>query len=229
MKTEPNDTQPKAPDSRPVQPVSASKTDPAPFDPTQDKPAPAKATKPQLGRFRRIWRTALIWLTVVAVAFLAGVLTFYFMRYKPLNESLTQTQGDLVEANQNISDLEANLSATNDRVGTLESENQAIQSELDAVTTHLELLQVLAQVNIARLALVDDDVVGAKTALENTSAQLEALAPRIAEVDANLAETMPQRLALILAGLNSDVETAKVDLELLTGNLLDVEAILFSK
>jgi hypothetical protein len=40
---------------------------------------------------------------------------------------------------------------------------------------------------------------------------------------------MPQRLALILAGLDSDIETATVDLELLTGNLLDVEAALFDE
>jgi hypothetical protein len=36
-------------------------------------------------------------------------------------------------------------------------------------------------------------------------------------------------LALILSGLDSDIETAKVDLELLTGSLLDAEAALFDE
>ena len=220
MKTEPNGMQPEVLNV-PAQLDPASKPDPV--------PAPAKPAKPQLGRFRRIWRTSLIWLAVVAVAFLAGVLTFNFMRYQPLNELLKQTQTELTQSNQNTSNLEAKLATASNKVTTLENDNQALQSELDTATTHLELLQALVDVNNARLALVDGDVLAAKASLENTSAKLEVLAPYIAEVDTNLAQSMPQRLALILAGLDSDIETAKVDLELLTGNLLDVEAALFDE
>ncbi len=220
MKTEPNGMQPEVLNV-PAQPEPASKPDPV--------PAPAKPAKPQLGRFRRLWRTSLIWLAVVAVAFLAGVLTFNFMRYQPLNELLKQTQTELTQSNQNTSNLEAKLATASNKVTTLENDNQALQSELDTATTHLELLQALVDVNNARLALVDGDVLAAKASLENTSAKLEVLAPYIAEVDTNLAQSMPQRLALILAGLDSDIETAKVDLELLTGNLLDVEAALFDE
>ena len=220
MKTEPNGMQPEVLNV-PAQLDPASKPDPV--------PAPAKPAKPQLGRFRRIWRTSLILLAVVAVAFLAGVLTFNFMRYQPLNELLKQTQTELTQSNQNTSNLEAKLATASNKVTTLENDNQALQSELDTATTHLELLQALVDVNNARLALVDGDMLAAKASLENTSAKLEVLAPYIAEVDTNLAQSMPQRLALILAGLDSDIETAKVDLELLTGNLLDVEAALFDE
>lgn len=229
MKTETNDTQPKAQNPEPQRSEPASQPDPEPFDPAQEKPVPTQPAKPQLGRFRRLWRTALIWLAVVAVAFLAGMLTFNFIRYKPINERLTRTQGELSQSKQKVSDLDAQLSAANDRVATLEKDNQAVQSELDATTTQLELLQVLADVNNARLALVDGDVPAAKAALENTSTKLEALAPRIAEVDTNLAQSMPQRLQLILAGLDSDLDTVKVDLELLAGNLLDAEAAMFGE
>ncbi len=210
MKTESNDSQPEAP-NLPAQ------------------PDPVKPAKPQLGRFRRFWRTSLIWLAVVALAFLAGVLIFNFLRYQPLNERLNQTQGELTQSNQNISNLEAKLATTGNKVTILENDNQVLQSELDTATTHLELLQVLVDVNNARLALVDGDVPAAKASLKNTPAKLEVITPLIAEVDTNLAQSMPQRLALILAGLDSDIETAKVDLELLTGNLLDVEAALFDE
>jgi chromosome segregation ATPase len=210
MKTESNDSQPEAP-NLPAQ------------------PDPAKPAKPQLGRFHRFWRTSLIWLAVVALAFLAGVLIFNFLRYQPLNERLNQTQDELTQSNQNISNLEAKLTTTSNKVTILENDNQVLQSELDTATTHLELLQVLVDVNNARLALVDGDVPAAKASLKNTSAKLEVITPRIAEVDTNLAQSMPQRLALILAGLDSDIETAKVDLELLTGNLLDVETALFDE
>ena len=220
MKTEPKDTQPEALNV-PSQPEPASKPDPV--------PAPAKPAKLQLGRFRRFWRTSLIWLAVVAVAFLAGVLIFNFLRYQPLNERLNQTQTELTQSNQNVRNLEGKLAAASNKVAALENDNQALQSELDTANTHLELLQVLVDVNNARLVLVDDDVPAAKAALKNTAQQLDSLAPRIAVVDDNLAQSMPQRLALILAGLDSDIETAKVDLELLTGNLLDVEAALFDE
>jgi TolA-binding protein len=221
MKAETNDMQAKAPESAPMQPEPTSKPDPT--------PAPVKPAKPQLGRFHRIWRTVLIWLAVVAIAFLSGMLTFNFMRYKPLNETLTQTQGELSQANQRLDELGTQLTATSEKVSILNSDNQALQSELDTANTHLELLQVLVDVTNARLALADGDVPAAKTALQNTSQRLESLAPRIAVVDTNLAESMPQRLTLILSGLDSDVETAKVDLELLTGNLLDAEAALFGQ
>jgi outer membrane murein-binding lipoprotein Lpp len=220
MKTEPNDIQPEALNV-PAQSESASKPDPL--------PASAKPAKPQLGRFRRFWRTSMIWLVVVAVAFLAGVLTFNYVRYKPLNEMLIQTQNELAQSSQNISNLEAKLAAASDKVTALENDNQALQSELDMANSHLELLQVLVGVTNARLALVDEDVPAAKVALENSAQQLDSFAPRIAEVDSNLAQSIPQRLALILSGLDSNIETAKVDLELLTGSLLDAEAALFGK
>lgn len=223
METQPKNTQP-TDKPTPEQPAQDR-----PFDLAQDKPAPPAPAKPQMGRLRRFWRATLIWLAVIAVAFLAGILTFNYMRYKPLNERLVQAQGELSQATQSISDLEAKLAVASDKVTALERDNQALHSELDAAQTHLELLQVLAQVNNARLALVDGDIPGAKAALENTSAQLEALAPRIAEANPALAESMPQRLALILSGLEGDVETAKVDLELLTGNLLDAETALFGE
>lgn len=223
METQPKNTQP-TDKPTPEQPAQDR-----PFDLAQDKPAPPAPAKPQMGRLRRFWRATLIWLAVIAVAFLAGILTFNYMRYKPLDERLVQAQGELSQATQSISDLEAKLAVASDKVTALERDNQALHSELDAAQTHLELLQVLAQVNNARLALVDGDIPGAKAALENTSAQLEAIAPRIAEGNPALAESMPQRLALILSGLEGDVETAKVDLELLTGNLLDAETALFGE
>lgn len=223
METQPKNTQP-TDKPTPEQPAQDR-----PFDLAQDKPAPSAPAKPQMGRLRRFWRATLIWLAVIAVAFLAGILTFNYMRYKPLDERLVQAQGELSQATQSISDLKAKLAVASDKVTALERDNQALHSELDAAQTHLELLQVLAQVNNARLALVDGDIPGAKAALENTSAQLEAIAPRIAEGNPALAESMPQRLALILSGLEGDVETAKVDLELLTGNLLDAETALFGE
>ncbi|MBN2256734.1 MAG: hypothetical protein JW704_02785 [Anaerolineaceae bacterium] len=191
---------------------------------TQTIPQPGK---PKLGRGRRLWRNALIWMVVVAVALLIGLLAYHFIRYKPVNEALQQTQSELTQTNLANDDLEAQLATVDEKIAALESDNQTLQSDLDTATAHLELLKVLVDVSNARIALFLDDVEVAKAALTSTSQRLETLSPSIADFDASLAQSIPQRLGLIILGLDRDVETAKIDLELFTKDLLEVEAAIF--
>lgn len=179
---------------------------------------PAKPVKQPLSRMRRFWRTSLVWLAMVAIAFTAGVVTFNFLRYKPQAKELAQAYDTTTDLQNQVISLTTQLNTATDRLVVLED-----------VQTHLDLMQVLVDVNNARLALVNKDVPAAKAALENTSQHLEDLAPRLSASDASLVTSLPQRLALILSGLDGDVETAKVDLELLAGNLLDIEATMFGK
>ena len=104
-----------------------------------------------------------------------------------------------------------------------------LQDELKTATAHLELVQVLVDVSNARLALFLNDVVGAKAALSDTQQRLDNLLPRIAIFDINLAQSMPQRLSLIRSGLERDPETAKIDLDLFSKDLLKIEAALFNE
>ena len=179
---------------------------------------PAKTEKPPLSRMRRLWRASLVWLAVVAISFTAGLVTFNFLRYQPQLNELAQAYRTTTDLQNQVISLTTQLETATDRLLVLED-----------VQTHLELLQVLADVNNARLALADQDVPAAKAALANTSRRLEDLAPRLGKADASLTASLPQRLALILSGMENDTDTARVDLELLAGNLLDIEADLFSK
>ena len=170
----------------------------------------------------------------IGFAFLAGIIADHYIRYRPLSEALAHTQTELDHANQSISDLQAELERlnttiqeANDRITSLEGEGKTLQEELDTAKAHLELLQVLVEISNARLALFLNDAEGTKAALVSTPQRLDNLLPRITEFDANLAQSMPQRLSLIIIGLERDTETAKIDLELLTKNLLDIEAALF--
>ena len=88
---------------------------------------------------------------------------------------------------------------------------------------------MLVDVSNARLALFLNDVDGAKAALVDTPQQLDDLLPFIAEFDPNLAQSMPQRLNLIITGLDRDIETVKIDLELFSKDLLEVESSIFPK
>ena len=146
-----------------------------------------KVEKTQPSRLQRYFRKAFIWLVLLAIIFLAGIVTDHYLRYKPL------------------------------------------QDELNTTTAHLTLLQVQVDVSNARLALSSNDVEGAKAALSNTQQRLEFLVPRIANFDNSLAQSMPQRLGLIVSGLGRDPETAKIDLELFSKDLLRIEAALFNE
>ncbi|GAB4167891.1 MAG: hypothetical protein OHK0024_03080 [Thalassobaculales bacterium] len=142
---------------------------------------------------------------------------------------MVQTQSQLAEANQKLDEANANLEAANAQIKTLENDNQTLKSALEVAEAQNQLLQVLAQVNEARLALTNGDVPAAKAALKDTPTQLETVAAMIAPSNEALANSMTARLALILSGLDNNVDNAIVDLELLAGNLLDAQKILTGK
>ena len=204
--------------------------------PSPSEPASTseKAEKTKPGRFQRILRAVLIWLVVLALLFMAGMLTDETLRYKPLAETLSKAQSDLDQANQELSNLQAEVDRLNaanqaatDQINSLESDNKALQNKLDTANTHFDLYQVLVDVTNARLALSLNDVEGAKAALANTPKLLDNLLPFITKFDPNLAKSMPQRLDLIITGLDRDIETAKIDLELFSKDLLVVDASMF--
>ncbi|NQU29131.1 MAG: hypothetical protein HQ525_00525 [Anaerolineae bacterium] len=202
--------------------------------------SPAQAEKPEKRTSQPILRTALIALAAVIVVFLAGFLTDHFVRYSPmkavLTENLTQTQDELSQANQTISDLQSQIdnlttqfAVANDRIAALEQDKENSQSDLDSANLHIELLTVLGELKTAHIEFNNGNIAGAKVALSSTDTRLENLKPLVKTVDANLAADMLIRLNLILTGLVTDSATAQADLGLLAKNLQSVETLLFGK
>ena len=193
-----------------------------------------KEEKPQPSRGQRFFRKVLIWLVVFVIAFSAGMAADHFLRYKPLSEANIAAQTELDQAHQDLSDLQASIDrltilnqVAGDNIAELETDKKALQDEINITKTHLELFQVLVDVSNARVALFLEDVQEAKTYLVQTQQRLEKLLPRIAEYDPALAQDLPQRLNLIISGLDRDTETAKIDLELITKDLLHIEEAVF--
>jgi len=182
------------------------------------RPTPEQKNKPS--KAVQYLRTGLIWLGVIAVAFLAGILTYHFARFRPVETSLVQTS-------QNLEGLQARSDELTDQLKTANRNISTLESELDAAKTHIELLQALADINTAHIALSNQDVAGAKVALSNTAQRFETLKPSIASVDSALAENIGQRLDLINTSMENDPETAMADLGLLAKNLQNVETLLF--
>ena len=245
MTTESNETTPSKVDAESEKLESASSA-PESEQPTPEleqsaaESSPVQAEKPEERRFQRILRTVLIALAAVIVVFFAGFLTDHLARYSPmkamLTENLTQTEDELSQANQTISDLQSQidnltpqLTAANDRIATLEQDNENLQSDLDSANLHIELLTVLGELKTAHIEFKNDNIAGAKVALSSTAARLENLKPLVETADANLAANMQTRLDLILTGIDTDSATAEADLRLLAENLQSVETLLFDK
>jgi hypothetical protein len=65
--------------------------------------------------------------------------------------------------------------------------------------------------------------------LKDTQKKLETLQPFINAVDPELALSLPRRMELIIAGIERDPETSRIDLELFTKDLLELEPLLMGE
>ena len=214
---------PEQPES--VPPLDAAKVD----EPTESfNEAPLeKPSKPEPSKTKKFFRKVLIWLIVIVIAFGAGFLLDHFLRYQPLAENLQQTQaelaslqGDLDEAENQVEQMTPKLEAANASIASLED-------DLVTANTRVQLYKMLVDVSNARLSLFLGNIEEAQAALADTKTGLEALGPVIEKVDAELALSLPRRLELIIAGLERDPETAAIDLELFTKDLLALDPLLF--
>ena len=160
-------------------------------------------------KFQRFLRQALIWLGVIAGGFLAGFLTFYFVLYQPKAAALE-------EAESEVQALQSQLDTANGRLETLEGADQ-----------HQALLEAMVDAYDARLAMAQENVVAAKSALSGTIATLKTIEDEIAAFDSGLASALPQRIELIRTNLDRDLETAIADCDQLIEDLIEVEKALF--
>lgn len=196
---------------------------PDPKQEVQNEPAvQPEAEKPpkkkELSKGRRVWRKFLLWLTLIAVVFLAGVLTLNYVRLQPTLRELTQAYQTIADLEGQVSDLTAQLAAA-----------ESTSDSLQGADAHREFLQVQLDISSARLALEKGDVEAAKGALSETTKRLQALIPEIKKVDAGLSDSLPQRLSLVLSGLDGNIDNASVDLGLLADDLQNLVDTLFSK
>lgn len=193
------------------------------------EPEQAQETSPEKqppSKFMRWLRKGLIGLAIVAAVFFAGFFTDHFVRYVPLSEELDQTKADLEEANEAVSDLEEENERLTSANQAAEDEIADLENALTAAKANLKFYQVLVDVNTARIQLFLEDIESALAALADTQDNLAELQPFIEEVDSELALSLPRRLELIISGLARDLETARIDLELLTKDLLTLEPLL---
>lgn len=180
--------------------------------------------KVEPGRFRRFLRKALIWLVVIVLAFGAGVGTFYFVRFQPTQERLSQQRQAVQEAQDEIADLESEV----DRLSAFEERNQELQQEIDDVRLHITILSARSSVSDALLALSEENIAEAKLELDKVGQTLETLKDMLNQDQVDVVNNMLQRHELIMEELDRDAFSARSDLEVLSSKLGSLENTLFA-
>jgi cell division protein FtsB len=183
------------------------------------EPATEQEQKPR--RLRRI----LIWSVGLLLLFALGVAAAWFLQIGPVRETNRVLRTELDTAQQSVEALSADV----DRLQPLEAENESLREQVDRLESHIFLLDVLVDVSKAQLALVEEDPIAAKDALQDTGQRLEQLEQRLSGSDAEAVAGMSERLKLAIEEVETDEFAARRDLEILANNLIALEQGLFEE
>jgi len=182
---------------------------------------PEKKGPSKVGRF---FRQLLIWLVVIAIAFGAGIGTFYYLRFQPMQERLEQQSQDIQGAEEEISTQEDEI----ERLSGFEDRNQELQEEIDRTRLHITLLSARSSVSDALLALSEDNLAEAKLELDKVGTTLDKLETMLNEDQVDVVKNLQQRHDLIMEELEQDTFSARSDLEVLSSKLGSLENTLFA-
>ena len=178
---------------------------------------------------QKFFQKALIWLIVIVIAFGSGFLLDHFLRYIPLKQDLSKARSEMQTLNEDLDELGGQIEQLRPRLEAANSRISSLEDELVIANARSQLYRVLASVNNARLDIFQEDLDAAQVDLAQTEEYLEELAPVLEEEDPELALSLLRRLELITDGLERDPETASIDLELFTKDLLALETLLFEE
>lgn len=220
--TDPVEESEAGPSAEPVeQPSSASAPETVPE--TAEIPTAPKSTS----RWRRILGLALRLAVAAIILFAAGVVTAYFVLYRPSQAQNTQTLADLSQSRQQLSSAQQNLTTAQNQVKTLQAQTDQALAESAQAVIRSNLQTTLTDVANARLALTNKDGTAAREAMLAAQTDLGKLLPAVQAKDRPIADAISARLTLALNELSRDPKTALADLDVLTHNLQDLNKLLF--
>jgi len=179
------------------------------------------------GKLNLFLKKLLRWSTGIATVFVLGIAAAWFVRVRPLQSQLTDTSASLEAAQQEVETLQDSVSDLQEQRDSLESEKRNLEDLLTTAVADQRILQALADVSAARVALAEDDVVTAKAALSGTEEKLQSLLDILPSDVGETVQGMISRLTLVLDEIDEDVFAAENDLEVLWTNLQALESSLF--
>ncbi len=205
--------------------------------PTEAEAIPALAEEPKKesrlrNTLRIVLRVALIIFIVIGIGALLAIFTLYI----PERQRAADNQQNLVQANQKVDELQAQigelekqLQNQQDSYSALEAQNQELQSETDQAELHVVLLSVRTDVANARLAILTEDTNKALLILERTPDTLDKMESLLEPEQHDRATMLRDRLELVLSEIETDAYAAESDLDVLEKTLLEFENDYFAQ
>ncbi len=174
----------------------------------------------KIGRFNRAVLRTLAW---VIGLFALGVLVSYLVLYRPLQKELAQTKTDLSQAREKSAELLVNQGDS----ARLKDENLQASLDLASANAHIQLLNVITNVQDVHIYTVDGNTAKARIALDEAKSALEIIQPNISQTDVKLGQSIQERFTLVEKELTGNKTTVLSDLEILESQLADAQKLLF--
>jgi hypothetical protein len=191
-----------------------------------DRFAPAPAETPKSNRAPSIWRRLLRGLLGILILFSLGALTILLVFYLPLRQELEVARAEIEALNQKTASELQNANEEINRLSSLESSQEDLQTRLDQATRSLVLLQIRYDVTSAQLALADKNAAKARLALSNTEASLKTLEGLLPQAQRDVIADLLTRLKLVLSEMDEKTYAARSDLDVMANLLLELETAL---
>jgi Tfp pilus assembly protein PilN len=191
---------------------------------------------------RKTFRKFIRWTVGLLVVFGLGFLLSTFMIYNPKVDELNQSQSTLEDANTTISELETQIRALQGEIGslnaqidslsqqvtTLEEEKQVIKQKENNYNLQISLLKARVDVVSAQVELFNENSAQARVLLENTGQSLATIETLLPDDLKDVVAPLQNRLELAIGEITTDPQTAIADLDILAGDLLEIENALFN-
>ena len=233
--------------------VEPAQTEETPLPGEIVEPPKKEDTKAQIF-FRKFLRWAAGLLIVFGLGFLVAIFALYNPTKSNLNQSLanlssaketvtslqdqvttlesqvaslTQERDNLASAKQ---DLESQLaSANSDLVTQQESHQKELQDQQDAFNLQLIILTAREDVSKAQVALYDENPGLARIVIANISDSLDEIENLLSADYQGAVQPLRDRLQTALDEIGTAPDNAIKDLDILAGDLLELEDALFTK
>lgn len=198
--------------------------------PASELPLPEKSKRPffarvfsaehKFGRFIRALGTAL---AVVVILLGLGALAVWYFQLRPLRQQYQELQ---VSATQTAAELQTSrdkLAEANQGLSSARVEAVDVQSSLSVEQGRVHVLSILLQLSEARLAVMDEDIPGAKKSLDLAEENLTSLLAQIEKTDQEQAKTLQTLFSLAKNDLERDKNLFAQDVIRLSSELELVE------
>jgi hypothetical protein len=217
------------------------------------EPAKKEETKGQI-----FFRKFLRWAVGLLIVFGLGFIVAIFVLYNPTKSNLNQSLANLGSAEQSVNNLQDQVTALESQVASLTKERdglsstkQSLESQLDtanaalltqqeahqkelqdqqdAFDLRLTILTAREDVSKAQVALYDENPGLARIVITNISDSLDKIEALLSSEYQGAVQPLRDRLQIALDEIGTEPGNAIKDLDILAGDLLELEDALFTK